>query len=272
MPELPEVESTRRSLAREIVGSSVAAVVVRDQRLRWPVPRELPRVLAGRKIREVRRRAKYLLIEAKNGTAIVHLGMSGSLRLLDSAHTAPASHDHLDLVLDDGRCVRYRDPRRFGCWLWTDADPARHRLLAHLGPEPLGPGFDGDWLHARMRGRRAPIKNLLMDSRIVAGVGNIYASEALFIAGVDPRRAGGRVARRRIERVVCAVREVLSVAVEAGGTTLRDYARTDGAAGEFAGRLNVYGRDGEPCPRCAAPLARTILGQRTTWFCPRCQR
>ena len=272
MPELPEVESTRRSLARAIVGARVAAVVVRDRRLRWPVPSELAQALAGRAIRDVRRRAKYLLLEAQSGTAIVHLGMSGSLRLLDSARTAPAGHDHIDVVLDDGRCVRYRDPRRFGCWLWVDSDPAHHRLLAHLGPEPLGPGFDGDWLHARLRGRRAPIKNLLMDSRIVAGVGNIYANEALFLAGVDPRRAGGRVARRRIDRVVCAVREVLRVAVEAGGTTLRDYARTDGAAGEFAGRLNVYGRDGQPCPRCAAPLARTVLGQRTTWFCRRCQR
>lgn len=272
MPELPEVESTRRSLAREILGSRVDAVVVRDRRLRWPVPRELPRALAGRTIRDLRRRAKYLLMEVESGTAIVHLGMSGSLRLLDSAHTAPTGHDHLDVVLDGGRCVRYRDPRRFGCWLWIDSDPARHRLLAHLGPEPLGPEFDGDWLHARLRGRRAPIKNLLMDSRIVAGVGNIYANEALFVAGIDPRRAGGRVARRRIDRLVCAVRKVLSVAVEAGGTTLRDYTRTDGAAGEFAGRLNVYGRDGQPCPRCAAPVAKTILGQRTTWFCRRCQR
>lgn len=272
MPELPEVESTRRSLAREILGSRIAAVVVRDRRLRWPVPRELPRVLAGRKIRDLRRRAKYLLMEVESGTAIVHLGMSGSLRLLDSAHTAPTAHDHLDVLLDDGRCLRYRDPRRFGCWLWMDSDPARHRLLAHLGPEPLCPEFDGDWLQARLRGRRAPIKNLLMDSRIVAGVGNIYANEALFVAGVDPRRAGGRVARRRIDRLVCAVKEVLTVAVEAGGTTLRDYTRTDGADGEFAGRLNVYGRDGQPCPRCASPVARTILGQRTTWFCRRCQR
>ena len=197
--------------------------------------------------------------------------MSGSLRLID-AHTMPRPHDHIDLILDDGRCVRYHDPRRFGCWLWIDSDPARHRLLAHLGPEPLEPAFDGAWLHGRLRGRTAPIKNLLMDARIVAGVGNIYANEALFFAGIDPRRAGGRVARRRIDRLVCAVRQVLSVAVEAGGTTLRDYTRTNGTMGEFASRLNTYGRDGEPCPRCGAPIAKTILAQRATWFCRQCQR
>ena len=271
MPELPEVESTRRGLAREIVGRTVATVAVREPRLRWPVPAALPRRLAGQVVGAVRRRAKYLLIETGAGTALVHLGMSGSLRLLD-ARAPPRPHDHLDLVLDDGRCVRYHDPRRFGCWLWTESDPARHPLLAGLGPEPLEPGFDGAWLHGRLRGRTAPIKSLLMDARIVAGVGNIYANEALFVAGIDPRRAGGRVARRRVDRLVEAVRQVLGVAVEAGGTTLRDYARTDGAAGEFAARLNAYGRDGEPCPRCAAPIARTVIGQRATWFCRRCQR
>ena len=271
MPELPEVESTRRDLARDVAGCTIAAVVVRDRRLRWPVPVELPRNLTGRTIRDIRRRAKYLLIGVDSGTVLVHLGMSGSLRLLD-AHTMPRPHDHIDVILDDGRCVRYHDPRRFGCWLWTEVDPARHRLIAHLGPEPLEPAFNGAWLHGRLRGRTATIKNLLMDSRIVAGVGNIYANEALFIAGIDPRRDGGRIARRRIDRLVCAVKQVLRVAVEAGGTTLRDYTRTDGAMGEFASRLNAYGRDGEPCPRCAAPIAKTILAQRGTWFCRRCQR
>ena len=197
--------------------------------------------------------------------------MSGSLRLLDTP-TPPRTHDHVDLVLDGGRCVRYHDPRRFGCWLWTEADPARHRLLAHLGPEPLGPGFHGAWLHARLRGRTAPIKSLLMDSRIVVGVGNIYANEALYIAGIDPRRAGGRIARPRIDRLVCAVRQVLSTALAAGGTTLRDYTRADGARGGFAGRLDAYGREGEPCARCGAPIAKTILAQRGTWYCKKCQR
>ena len=271
MPELPEVESTRRDLERDVGGHAIAALVVRDRRLRWPVPADLPRKLAGRTIGDIRRRAKYLLVAVGNGTLLVHLGMSGNLRLLD-AHTRPGIHDHIDIILDDGRCVRYRDPRRFGCWLWTESDPARHRLLAHLGPEPLGPEFDGTRLHGRLRGRTAPIKSLLMDSRIVAGVGNIYANEALFIAGIDPRRAGGRVARRRIDRLVCAVRRVLTVAVESGGTTLRDYARTDGATGEFTERLNVYGRHGEPCPRCTAPIARTTLAQRSTWYCRSCQR
>lgn len=271
MPELPEVESTRRSLEREVLGCTVAKLEVRDRRLRWPVPASLARKLAGRTVHAVRRRAKYLLIGVGEGTALVHLGMSGSLRLLDSP-TAPQPHDHIDVILDDGRCLRYRDPRRFGCWLWTDADPSRHRLLAHLGPEPLEPAFDAGWLHARLRGRTAPIKNLLMDSRIVAGVGNIYANEALFIAGIDPRRAGGRISRRRIDRLVRAVRHVLRVAVEAGGTTLRDYAGTDGAQGEFVNRLSAYGRHGEPCPRCGAPIARSVVGQRTTWFCRGCQR
>ena len=271
MPELPEVESTRRGLARDVVGSTIAAAIVRDRRLRWPVPAGLPRKLAARTIREVRRRAKYLLIDVGTGTVLVHLGMSGSLRLLD-ARTVPRPHDHIDIVLDDGRCVRYHDPRRFGCWLWIDSDPARHRLLAHLGPEPLGPEFDSAWLHGRLRGRTAPIKNLLMNSRLVAGIGNIYANEALFLAGIDPRRPGGRIARKRIDRLVGAIREVLGAAVEAGGTTLRDYTRTDGATGEFAGRLSTYEREGEPCPSCAAPIARATLGQRGTWFCRRCQR
>ena len=271
MPELPEVESTRRDLEREVVGCTIANVEVRDRRLRWPVPVVLPRKLTGQAIGSVRRRAKYLLMGVGNGTAIVHLGMSGSLRLFD-APAMPRSHDHIDITLDDGRSVRYHDPRRFGCWLWTDRDPLRHRLLVHLGPEPLDSGFDGAWLHARLRGRTAPIKNLLMDSRNVVGIGNIYATEALYIAGIDPRRAGGRISRRRIDRLVCAVRQVLSVAIEAGGTTLRDYARTDGAEGGFANRLSAYGRHGEPCPRCATPIAKTILGQRTTWYCRQCQR
>ena len=271
MPELPEVESARRDLARGAGGRTISAMTVRDRRLRWPVPASLPRKLTGRKIREIRRRAKYLLLGVGNGTVLVHLGMSGSLRLLD-AQTAPQPHDHIDLVLDDGRCVRYHDPRRFGCWLWTESDPAQHRLLAHLGPEPLGGAFDGTWLHARLHGRTAPIKSLLMDPRIVAGIGNIYANEALFVAGIDPRRAGGRIARRRVDRLVCAVRQVLGAAIDAGGTTLRDYVRTDGAAGEFVGRLGTYGREGEPCPRCAAPIVRAVIGQRSTWFCRRCQR
>ena len=271
MPELPEVESTRQGLLREVVGSTIASVIVRDRRLRWPVPAELPERLEGRTIRDIGRRAKYLLFAVGSGTVLVHLGMSGSLRLLET-DSRLQPHDHIDLILGDGRRMRYNDPRRFGCWLWTGLDPTRHRLLAHLGPEPLGPEFDGGWLRARLRGRTAPIKNLLMDSRIVAGVGNIYANEALFMAGIDPRRGGGRIARRRLDGLVSSIRQVLSTAVAAGGTTLRDYVRADGSLGEYSGRLGVYGRDGEPCPRCAAPIAKVVIGQRTTWFCRRCQR
>jgi formamidopyrimidine-DNA glycosylase len=270
LPELPEVETTRRGIRASLAGHSVTGMVVREQRLRWPVPRGLPGRVAGQRILDVRRRAKYLLIDLERGTLIAHLGMSGSLRVLPAA-TPPLTHDHYDLLLDSGSCLRFNDPRRFGCLLWVTGDATRHRLLAGLGPEPLEHGFDAGYLVEKARGRRVAIKQFLMDQRIVVGVGNIYASEALYRAGVDPRRAAGRVSRKRLERVVAAVREVLQEAIRHGGTTLRDYVNADGAPGYFSQDLFVYERSGLPCRRCGTSIRQVVQGQRSTYFCPDCQ-
>jgi formamidopyrimidine-DNA glycosylase len=271
MPELPEVETVRRGIAPLVLHREVVAVVVRDARLRWPVPANLAEHLVGRPFVELRRRGKYLLLRNAAGWLILHLGMSGHVRCLPA--TTPAGrHDHVDIVFCDGRCLRLNDPRRFGALLWTAEEPARHPLLASLGPEPLEPGFDGDYLYGRSRGRRVAVKNFIMDHRIVAGVGNIYASEALFRAGIHPGRPAGRIARQRYERLAEALRQVLTEAIEAGGTTLRDFADENGRPGYFAVQLSVYGRTGEPCPNCDRAIACEKIGQRSSYFCPRCQR
>ncbi len=270
MPELPEVETTRRGIRPALRGRTVAGVVLREPRLRWPVDRALVRDLPGQRVLDVRRRAKYLLIELERGTLIAHLGMSGSLRVLRAG--APLlAHDHYDLVLDSGRCLRFNDPRRFGCLVWVTGDPAGHPLLARLGPEPLAAGFDADYLAAKARRRRVAIKPFLMDQRIVVGVGNIYASEALFRAGVRPGRAAGRLRRGQFERLVQAVRDVLGEAIRQGGTTLRDYVNADGTPGYFRQQLDVYERSGEPCRRCGTPIRQVTQGQRSTYYCPTCQ-
>ena len=253
MPELPEVETTRRGLAPHLLGAQFTGAVVRQARLRWPVPSELTALLAGRRITELGRRGKYLLLTTAGGTLVIHLGMSGSLRLV-AANLPPGRHDHVDLLLEGGRAVRFTDPRRFGAVLWTTGKPEHHRLLAHLGPEPLGAGFDGECLWRRARGRRVAVKALLMDSRVVVGVGNIYANEALFRSGIDPRRAAGRISRVRYQRLAEAVRGVLTEAIAQGGTTLRDFVAGDGRPGYFQQQLQVYGRGGRPCVRCAAAL------------------
>jgi len=271
MPELPEVETTRRGLAPHLTGRTVTRVVVRQPRLRWPVPAALARSLRGRRIDAVERRAKYLLLRTVAGTVIVHLGMSGSLHLV-AAETTPGRHDHLDLVLDDGRALRLSDPRRFGACLWTARDPAAHPLLARLGPEPLGPEFTADYLYRRSRGRRVAIKAFLMDSHMVAGVGNIYANEALFLAGIHPRRSAGRIGRERCGVLVEAVRQVLTEALAQGGTTLRDFLNGEGKPGYFQQYLRVYGRDGEACPSCTGPIRGLRQTQRSTFYCPGCQR
>ena len=271
MPELPEVETARWGIAPHLVGRRVRRLAVREWRLRWPVSRRLPAILRGRAIEAVDRRGKYLLIRAGGGTLLWHLGMSGSLRVLRDP-PPPGPHDHVDLVLSGGAALRFRDPRRFGSLHWTAGDPLRHRLLAGLGPEPLDGDFGGDWLHARSRGRRAAVKAFLMDSRVVAGVGNIYASEALFEAGVAPSRPAGRISRARYRRLAAAVRAVLARAIEAGGTTLRDFTEADGNPGYFARELRVYGRAGAPCVRCGEPVRARVLGQRSSFYCPRCQR
>lgn len=271
MPELPEVETTRRGIAGHLEGRRIVGAVVREPRLRWPVPvRDLQR-LAGRRIGEVARRAKYLLLRTPDGTLMLHLGMSGSLRVLPE-HTPPTAHDHLDLLLEGGACLRLRDPRRFGSVHWIAGPEAEHPLLAGLGPEPLDPSFDGDYLYARSRGRRRGVKEFIMDGRIVVGVGNIYAAEALHAAGIHPRRAAGRVGRARYARLAQAVREVLHRAIAQGGTTLRDFTDPGGAPGYFRIELAVYGRGGEPCRLCGKPLRATRTGQRATVYCPGCQR
>jgi formamidopyrimidine-DNA glycosylase len=272
MPELPEVETTRRGLAPALEGRRIVALAVRERRLRWPLATGLGRTLSGQQIMRVERRAKYLLLRCERGTLLLHLGMSGSLRIVRPPLPAVQAHEHFDLALEDGAALRYHDPRRFGCALWLTGDPFAHALLRDLGPEPLGEGFDAGYLHALARGRRAAVKSFLMDGRVVVGVGNIYASEALFLAGIDPRRAAGRVALPRYESLVVAVRQVLGEAIEKGGTTLRDYVNGAGEPGWFGLSLRVYGRTGEPCPVCAAPVRRFVLGQRSTFLCPRCQR
>jgi formamidopyrimidine-DNA glycosylase len=271
MPELPEVETTRRGIEPWLVGRRVEKLVVREWRLRWRVPGKLPAALRGATIRSVGRRAKYLLIATDAGTMLWHLGMSGSLRVMP-ADAPPLAHDHVDLVLDSGRCLRFNDPRRFGSLLFTRGQPSRHRLLAKLAAEPLSDEFDPEALWRLARGRRASIKSFIMDSRAVVGVGNIYASEALFRAGIRPGLAAGRVSRRRMAALVSAIRHVLNEAIEVGGTTLRDYVDAAGAPGYFGRQLFVYARRGKPCRRCRTPIRQYQQGQRSTYWCPRCQR
>jgi formamidopyrimidine-DNA glycosylase len=272
MPELPEVETTRLGLLAHVVGHRVRGVVVRDARLRWPVPRDLAKRLAGAdKIRTIRRRGKYLLFDMSGGSLLVHLGMSGHLTLVPAA-TAPAPHDHVDVALDSAQALRLNDPRRFGAMLWLRDPVERHALLAGLGLEPFDPAFTGAWLHAKARGRRVPVKQFIMDSHVVTGIGNIYASEALFRARIHPLRAAGRIGPARCERLVEAIRATLSDALAAGGTTLRDYVACDGRPGAYQDASAVYGREGEPCPACGAPIRARRLGNRSTFYCAACQR
>ncbi|RTR03385.1 bifunctional DNA-formamidopyrimidine glycosylase/DNA-(apurinic or apyrimidinic site) lyase [Halomonas nitroreducens] len=275
MPELPEVETTRRGIAPHVEGREIVEVVVRQSRLRLPVPDDLVERLVGARIGALSRRAKYLLVPVQAGEAAAsllwHLGMSGSLRIARLGEL-PKKHDHVDLVLDDGAILRYHDPRRFGFVDWLQGDAAHDPRLARLGPEPLSEAFDGARLHALSRGRRLAVKPFLMDNAVVVGVGNIYAAEALFLAGIDPRRAAGRISLARYERLAAAVREVLAAAITQGGTTLRDFVGGTGEPGYFAQRLNVYGRDGAPCRRCGAELRLVTLGQRASVFCAACQR
>lgn len=271
MPELPEVETTRRALAPWMEGHRIRRLVVRNRQLRWPVPEGLEERLRDAPVRAIGRRGKYLLLETPRGTALVHLGMSGSLRVLERVLPA-GPHEHFDLVLDDGRCIRFTDPRRFGALLWAGMEPLAHPLLARLGPEPLGSGFSGSYLWTRARGRRVAIKPFLMDAGVVVGVGNIYASEALFAAHLRPGRAAGRIPRAGMERLATAVRDVLGQAIAEGGTTLRDFHHGTGQPGYFARKLAVYGREGLPCPGCGTPVRKLILGQRSSFYCPACQR
>jgi len=268
VPELPEVEVTRRGLAPHLAGRLISAVAVREPRLRWPVPQAV-RKLAGRTVRAIGRRGKYLLIDCGDGHLIVHLGMSGSLRLLPSG-TPAQKHDHFDLVLGD-QTLRLRDPRRFGAVLWTAGALEAHPLLAHLGVEPLSRALAPARLYALTRGRRTRIKQFLMDARHIVGVGNIYASESLFRAGIDPRTPARRLSLERCAALSRAIKETLRLAIRAGGSSLRDFVGADGHAGEFQTRTWVYDRAGLPCRRCATPVRRLVQGARATYFCPACQ-
>jgi len=270
MPELPEVETTRRGLAPLVEGRRIAAVAIRQPRLRWPVPAPVGEI-AGRTITALERRAKWLVWRLDSGSLLWHLGMSGSFRGWENP-PAPGAHDHVDVQIEDGYLIRFTDPRRFGALLWGGDEPLDHPRLAALGPEPLGDDFDGEWLWRSSRGRKAAVKLFIMNAQTVVGVGNIYASEALFAAGIHPRRPAGRISRARYDLLADTIRTTLSDAIELGGTSLRDFTVGDGTPGYFGQSLKVYGRDGTACPRCGEPIRREIIGQRSTFFCPRCQR
>ncbi len=271
MPELPEIETIRLGLEPHLQGQRIRTAIVRNRRLRWPVPRKLSELVAGRRIERLERRSKYLLVDCGGAWLIFHLGMSGSLRVVP-ADTPPGTHDHVDLVLESGNALRLHDPRRFGALLWEPGEPSRHKLLRGLAPEPLGNAFNADWLFERTRGRKAPIKNLVMDSRLVCGVGNIYANESLFRAGIHPARAAGRISQPRYARLVDAIRTTLRAAIQAGGSSLRDFVHADGSPGSFQQQYLVYGRAGEGCARCGNTIRTVRIGQRSAFYCPSCQR
>jgi formamidopyrimidine-DNA glycosylase len=271
MPELPEVETTRRGVEPHVVGRRIRALAVHEPRLRWRIPDSLATAVAGQRVRTAGRRAKYLLIELDNGTLLLHLGMSGSLRVLP-ADTPRIAHDHFDLVLDSGNTLRFNDPRRFGSLHYTTEALGQHPLLRRLAPEPFDEGFDADYLWRITRRRRVAIKQLIMNSSRVVGVGNIYASEALFRARIRPRRWAGNLSRDEAAKLVRAVRTVLSLAIRTGGTTLRDYVGVDGNPGYFRQKLFVYERAGKPCRRCRTPIRQITQSQRSTYYCPTCQK
>jgi len=269
MPELPEVETSRRGIEPWIVDTRIEKVNVRDRRLRWPVARGIERKLEGQSVKSVGRRAKYLLINTSNGTAIMHLGMTGSVFIVD--HGTPAGiHDHIDIDLDSGKVLRFRDPRRFGSFFWSRT-PLEHALLEELGPEPLGDNFDGEYLWCRSRGRKVSVKQFIMNAQVVVGVGNIYASESLFLAGINPKRAAGRIARHRYDALADSIRDILTRAIKAGGTTLRDFYGGDGEPGYFRQQLEVYDREGEYCRCCNTVIKAFVQGQRSTYYCKSCQ-
>ena len=274
MPELPEVEVTRRGIGPSLTGSRVSGVIARTPALRYPLPENLGRTLSGHSLEAVSRRGKYLLLDFGHGHLLIHLGMSGSLRLVPASLAATA-HDHFDLVFAiKGRSValRLRDPRRFGAILWLRGDPLQHPLLAALGVEPLTDEFNAAWLKSQLAGLSAAIKPTLMDSHRVVGIGNIYASESLFRAGIDPRTAAGQISLKRLQRLVPAIKATLTAAIEAGGSSLRDFIHSDGSSGYFQQQYFVYGRSGLPCRVCGRPIRELRQGQRATFFCGRCQR
>jgi len=268
MPELPEVEVSRLGITPHVEGQTVTKVIVRNPNLRWQVPEEV-QLLVGEVVHRVVRRAKYLLLESSQGSAILHLGMSGKLRVIDS-QTPVEKHDHVDIQFDNGKVLRLNDPRRFGAFLWQEPKTT-HELLSKLGPEPLTDDFHQDLLFESSRGKVTKVKNFIMDNHVVVGVGNIYANESLFKAGIDPRRPAGKISKKRYELLTEKIKQTLAFAIEQGGTTLKDFTQTDGNPGYFAQELFVYGRAGEPCLQCGNKLKEVKIGQRATVFCSSCQ-
>jgi len=270
MPELPEVETTRRGIEPFLLERSIKKLTVHQWQLRWPIPPGINK-LKGQTINSVDRRGKYILIKTAVGQAIVHLGMSGSLRICTNGE-ARRKHDHVEMLTSDGVLLRYHDPRRFGCLLWHETHDAEHELLSKLGPEPLLDDFNTEYLISATRKRKVAIKNLIMNSNVVVGVGNIYASEALFIAGIRPTRMAGRVSHAECAELVSAIKKILKKSIDQGGTTLRDFVNSDGEPGYFQQSLFVYGKNGEPCQQCTKPISQKVLGQRSTFYCTHCQK
>lgn len=271
MPELPEVETTCRGIAPHILHQSISDVVIRQKQLRWPITPGLKKGLLNQRVEQVSRRGKYILLHTVAGTAIIHLGMSGSLRITDK-NSEVRKHDHVDIIFANGKILRLHDPRRFGAVLWTRDDPLQHELLVELGPEPLTNDFSAASLHAQSRRRKTAIKTFIMNSHVVVGVGNIYASEALFLAGIHPSRRADKISLPRYELLVAAIKQVLAASIQQGGTTLRDFVNEAGQPGYFQQTLNVYGRAGEACRQCGKPVSQTRTLQRSTFYCSHCQK
>lgn len=270
MPELPEVEIVKRGITPAVMGQQIASVIIRQPTLRYPIPTHLPNTLSGLKVHNIKRRSKYLLLETDLGHLIIHLGMSGRIHTLKNAPTA-GKHDHVDIIFKHGICLRYHDPRRFGMILWTPEEPEQHILLKHLGPEPLTSTFDGHHLFEYSRKRSVSVKQYIMDSKVVVGVGNIYASESLFHAGISPKRSAHKIAQLRYHKLAEKIKHVLTQAIEAGGTTLKDFSAANGRPGYFQQELYVYGRHGQPCKHCHSTIKKIIQAQRSTFYCPQCQ-
>lgn len=270
MPELPEVETTRRGITPHLVNQKILKIIVRQRQLRWPIPSNLNKSMTGQTIYAIDRRAKYLLLQTTNGTLIIHLGMSGSLRIL-SQQTPATKHDHLDILLENGNLLRLRDPRRFGAVLWSKLDPFKHKLLCQLGVEPLSQALNGEYLFNKAKNRKLAIKQMIMDSHIVVGIGNIYANEALFVAGILPNLPAGELTIERMENLSRAIKKVLNKAIKSGGTSLRDFVQSDGRPGYFQQQLNVYNRSDQACLRCGNSISMVKQGQRATYFCSHCQ-
>ncbi|MBE0438669.1 MAG: bifunctional DNA-formamidopyrimidine glycosylase/DNA-(apurinic or apyrimidinic site) lyase [Gammaproteobacteria bacterium] len=272
MPELPEVETTKRGIEAYVVDNEITQVIIRHFSLRWPINPDLASILDGRTITGLSRRGKYLLFQTDSGCLIIHLGMSGKLRILQKQQAKTVlKHDHVDIEFKDGYVLRYNDPRRFGAVLWIDTDPEQHPLLNYLGPEPLTDEFDSVYLWQQIRSRTSSIKTVIMNSKIVVGVGNIYANEALFLAGIHPKTVANQLTLQHCEQLVAQIKLVLDKAIQAGGTTLKDFRKADGKPGYFAQELNVYGREGQACLHCGSEIKHFKETQRATFYCPLCQ-